>query len=59
MLMDWDGISDLGCEDDHWIANDKTDLCDVLERLRQAREEARGAGTIQSSPPYSATFVVM
>jgi hypothetical protein len=47
MLMDWDGISDLGCEDDHWIANDKTDLCDILERLRQAKEEARGTSTMQ------------
>jgi hypothetical protein len=35
VLMDWDGIPDLGCEDDHWIANGKTDLCDILEqRLR-------------------------
>jgi hypothetical protein len=55
MLMDWDGMSDFGYEDDHWLAHDKADMCDTIERLQRRREEALGVNAAQSCPPSSAT----
>jgi hypothetical protein len=55
ILMDWDGMSDFGCEDDHWLAHDRADFYDILERLQRGKKEARGVNTTQSCPPSSAT----
>jgi hypothetical protein len=52
-------MSDLVCEDDHCLVHDTANLCDIPERLKRGREEARGVKTTQSSPPSSATVLTV
>ena len=51
MLLDWDGHASMGQDDDHWIAQDKTDLAEVLENIRARREEVRRARNPNSRGP--------
>lgn len=58
MLLDWDGLSDLGNEDEDWILADKRDLAGVLEAIRQRRDELRARNPRHRAPPTNSLDTV-